>query len=137
MSLGVYTLFMSKEQYKDLRDYGTTEVFVPLFAEPYSLPIQLVVYHPSRWYNCTLKMPGKDKLLFFSPKTKNEQLARHRTTRHAVHLNNASLENSGEYIFRCYGETLYQPARKLFTTKAEKTLKLTFIKGIIIFYGTL
>lgn len=42
VSLGVYTLFMSRDQYKELREYETTEVFIPLFAELELLPYILL-----------------------------------------------------------------------------------------------
>ena len=137
VSLGVYTLFMSKDNYKELRDYGTTEVFIPLFTELELLPIYFVVYYPEAYvlykpsgYKCRVKKPGGEEIVF-TPKTKKQRLDfeyRH-ATRHVVYIMNPASEDSGEYKFWCSGATYYQPKQSSFTTKTEKTMKLTFITG--------
>lgn len=135
VSLGVYTLFMSRDQYKELREYETTEVFIPLFAELELLPLYFVVYYPevtryTKKYKCKVTKPGGEEINF-TVNTKKQRLDfeyRH-ATRHVVHVMNPTLEDSGEYKFWCSGPTYYQPHQESFTTTAQKKMKLTFIKG--------
>ena len=59
LSLGIYTWFMSIENYDDLRLSGSTDLLVPLLPETYSLPVYLTLFHETKRkkVKCTLKRP--------------------------------------------------------------------------------
>ena len=114
--------FMTKRNYEEMKETGSTEVFVPLLESPYEISMTYSVYHPRRGYTCSALTPWG--------------LARFKRAYYWTHFAHYKLDipvlpaHAGKYKVHCVGKYLYTPMNQEFDSEDIKSLKLTFIKGI-------
>lgn len=136
----VFTWFMTSQHYIELRRYGLTQVFVPVFPVPYLLPIYIAIHYPNSWFEyCQVKFPGMMEWTHIKNMNHGRQRQPSITdfTRFVIRVN-ASVTSSGEYSVRCRARTTYTPdwGHAVIETRfyesqtwTYRTLNLTFFRG--------
>ena len=136
ISLGIYTWYMRLENYDELRVDGHTEVVLPLLAEPYQLPVHLMVYHHNQreeGVECSLRRPHSPNEV--SMKSTDSSTHIHKYGDHLTKFSfmvESSEEKSGTYHVWCQGKDYYRPESTWFPVTAKKEITLRFEHGIII-----
>lgn len=125
--LEVYTWFMSRSNYREMRTKGVTEVFVPLFQKSWELPLyaafntMLAADTPS----CLVK--GPHRTADWTKLNRTEIIHQAYKFKYSI---KAAARNSGEYAFKCSGRNWDEPTQTARAVDINKTLKITFIQGI-------
>ena len=121
---------MTKKNYDEMRRANTTDVVIPLFDEPYWLPIVTVFYHGSRdeTTKCYFKTP------FYTERVSDEAESSKSESYPLVYKYTnyieALEENSGVYKVSCSGRNWDEFAQRNWNVELSKSLKISFIRGI-------
>lgn len=123
---------MTKQNYNEMRSTDTTEVIIPLFKEPYWLPIVTVFYHGSRSEStkCYFKTPFYTERITdeVEPSVSESYPLVYKYTNYVEALE----ENSGVYTVSCSGMNWDDFGPRNWTIELSKSLKIKFIRGIFI-----
>ena len=119
---------MTHSNYEEMRANGSTEVFVPLFRDTWELPLyaafntMLATDVPACW------VKGPHKTADWTKLNHTELIHQAYIFKHSV---KAVARNSGEYVIKCSGKNWDEPSQTSRTVDITKSLKVTFIQGII------
>lgn len=121
LSIGIYTWFMSLENYNELRFQGSTDLLVPLLPEPYKLDVYVMAYKQWSEVQCTLQRPYVAspvplKMPHTFPRAKFQVVS--------------APEKSGTYTVSCLSKYFYPPEDAWYPIKVEKDITLRFEKGL-------
>lgn len=132
LSIGMYTWFMGRENYDELRFSGGTDLLLPLHPEPYQLPVYLMLFHQStrKEVECKLQRP-----YISSPTPMKIAKSGNQVWHYTKHLTKLMFlvesepEKSGTYTVSCQGKYYYRPESAWFPLHVEKEITLRFEKG--------
>ena len=133
LSLGVFTWFMSMENYNQLRVQDSTEVLVPLSPdETYDLPVFIVLFHDEDRgeIQCTLQRPDAATPTKLGLKKAGKNVWHY--TRHLTKIKflvEAETEKSGTYTISCLGPIFHPPDYSWIPTQIKKYITLRFEEG--------
>lgn len=117
--LEVFVWYMTKENYREMRLGKTTEVFIPLFEEYYTLHLYGVINLPLE-ERCTVITPPGDQILIETTDTNLNRLE---------YPIAASEGTSGVYSVNCSIAYNDEVDGYKHTLVAKKSLNITFIRG--------
>ena len=134
LSLGIYTWFMSRKNYDDLRLQGGTELLVPLLPdESYHLPVYLTLFHEASredGVKCTLQRPYVVSPVPLAVTKQSSHVWHY--TKHLTKMMfkvESVPKKSGTYTVKCQGKYYYQPEDIWLPLHTEKHITLRFEKG--------
>ena len=124
----MYTWFMTKSNYGEMRSSDLTDVFVPLFNKTWELPLYAAFNTmrafdvPSCWVkkNPHNSESGWEKL--------QHKKVIHKTYKFKYDIL-ATVKNSGEYKVKCVGMNWDDPRQKALKVETTKSLRIKFIQG--------
>ncbi len=124
--LEVYTWYMTKKNYRDMRKGKPTKVIVPLFETRYQLYIYSSLGNSNNW-TCSIQSPGLFSSSFLRPAYDNDGLD---LLRYAVV---ADKSNSGVYSVTCLSIFRDKIRNLSHSLSVTKSLNIAFIRGILLY----